>query len=109
VLSKWGAAEVIDAIQSVAHAGTLSELATGHAAAPDRAMGFAETLEAGLRSVEGKISNADSLVQAYATGGDVAIHDVAIALEQARIAVDLAAEVRTKLLDSYREIMNMQV
>lgn len=70
---------------------------------------FSETLRAGLVSVDTKIAHADALMQAYATGENVAVHEVALALSQARIAVELAAEVRNRLLESFREIMNMQV
>jgi flagellar hook-basal body complex protein FliE len=34
---------------------------------------------------------------------------VTYALEEARMAVELAMQVRSKLVDGYREIMNMQL
>jgi flagellar hook-basal body complex protein FliE len=37
------------------------------------------------------------------------MHEVSLALEQARLSVEIAAEVRTRLLESYRDFMTMQL
>jgi flagellar hook-basal body complex protein FliE len=70
---------------------------------------FADTLIDGLRQVEAKVANADSLLLAFARGETIPVHQVTLALEQARISVELAAEVRSRLLETYRDFMNMQL
>jgi flagellar hook-basal body complex protein FliE len=37
------------------------------------------------------------------------VHQVTYALEEARLSVELAMQVRAKLLDGFRELMNMQL
>jgi flagellar hook-basal body complex protein FliE len=72
-------------------------------------VGFGEILAAGMRGVEGKLATADDLVRRFTLDGGVPIHQVTYALEQARLSVELAMQVRGRLLDGYRELMNMQL
>ena len=77
------------------------------AKAPDA--DFGSLLGQGLNHIEHKLTEADRLVRAFALDDSVPIHQVTIALEEARIAVELAMQVRTHLVEAYREIMNMQL
>jgi len=43
------------------------------------------------------------------TGQVTEVHDVMIAAKEAQMAFELLLEVRNKLLESYQEIMRMQV
>lgn len=79
----------------------------GSAGAPQG--GFGAILEKGLADVEAKVGQADKLVQAYARGDTIPVHQVTLALEQARVAVELAVQVRTRLVETYREFMSMQL
>lgn len=47
--------------------------------------------------------------QAFASGEDVALHDVMIASEKSGVAIQLATQLRNKLLEAYQEISRMQV
>lgn len=78
-------------------------------AQPASAGGFSDILAAGLKSIDNKVSHADAMVEAYAKGDAVPVHQVTLALEQARLAVELAVQVRTRLVETYREFMNMQL
>jgi len=49
------------------------------------------------------------MVKAFALDDSIPVHQVTFALEEARLAVELAMQVRTRLLESYRELMNMQL
>lgn len=73
------------------------------------ATSFASLLAQGLHSVETKVARADQLVKAFALDDSIPVHQVTYVLEEARLAVELAMQVRTKLLDGYRELMNMQL
>jgi len=71
--------------------------------------GFGALLAQGLHSVQAKVDRADALVKAFALDDSIPVHQVTYALEEARIAVELAMQVRSRLLDGYRELMNMQL
>lgn len=75
--------------------------------APIADTGFGDILMAGLRGVDSKIATADKLVQQFAVDDSVPVHQVTIALEEARLSVELAMQVRTRLVEGYRELMNM--
>ena len=70
---------------------------------------FSKIMMSGLDKVDHQIAAADSLVQRFALGEPIPVHQVTIALEQARISLELAMQVRSRLLEGYREIMNMQL
>ncbi len=70
---------------------------------------FGDMFAAGLRDLDAKVAKADGLVEAYAGGAAIPVHEVTIALEQARLSVELAVEVRSRLLETYRDFMNMQL
>lgn len=72
-------------------------------------VGFSDILASGMRHVEGKLATANELVQRFALDDSVPLHQVTYALEEARLSVELAMQVRTRLVESYRELMNMQI
>lgn len=72
-------------------------------------MDFGAMLANGLHHVETQVNQADALVRQFAVDDAVPVHQVTIALEQARLSVELALQVRTKLVDALHEIMTMQL
>lgn len=70
---------------------------------------FGEMLTKGLEMVDSKMNVANNKVMEFAIDDTVPIHHVTIALEEARLAVELAMQVRSRLVEGYREIMNMQL
>ena len=72
-------------------------------------VGFSDILTSGMRHVEGKLATANEMVQKFALDDSVPLHQVTYALEEARMSVELAMQVRTRLVESYRELMNMQI
>lgn len=90
--------------------GILPDLVNPVASVPQAVAGtFEEMVASGLREVDARLTRADALVQAYAEGAAIPVHQVTLALEQARIAVELAVEVRARLVETYRDFVNMQV
>ena len=71
--------------------------------------GFPEILAAGMQGIEKKLATADDLVRRFTLDQGVPIHQVTYALEEAKLSVELAMQVRGRLLDGYRELMNMQL
>ena len=62
-----------------------------------------------LGSVNQLAQNSDSLQRDLAMGKDVELHDVMIAAEKSSVAVNLTMQIRNKLVESYQEVMRMQV
>ena len=76
---------------------------------PQPATSFGDILSAGMQGVEHKLATADDMVRKFTLDQNVPIHQVTYALEEARLSVELAMQVRGRLLDGYRELMNMQL
>lgn len=80
-------------------------------AAPTQAssVGFADMLAGGMRHVDAKVATANDLVRQFALDDSVPLHQVTFALEEARMTVEMAMQIRGRLVESYREMMNMQL
>lgn len=83
-------------------------LAAGGAAHP-AAVSFETLLSSGLASVNRKVAAADELVRQFALDDSIPVHRVTIALEEARLSLELAMQVRARLVETYRELMTMQL
>ncbi len=70
---------------------------------------FGQVLRAGMNALDAKLHAADDLVRRFALGEAVPMHQVTFALEEARLSMELGMQVRGRLLDGYRELMNMQI
>ena len=81
--------------------------ATAAPAAQANGASFADVLMTGLHNVDQKVASADKLVQQFAVDDSVPVHQVTMALADAKMAVELAMQVRTRLVEGFREIMNM--
>lgn len=87
----------------------LGGIPPGAAQPPTSGPAFGDILSAGMKSVETKLSTADDLVRQFALDDSVPVHKVTYALEQARLSVELAMQVRARLVEGYRDLMNMQL
>jgi len=70
---------------------------------------FGKVVEKSLASLNELQLNANDSVNQLASGESVELHDVLIAVEEAAISLQLAMQVRNKLLDAYQEISRIQV
>lgn len=70
---------------------------------------FGTTLNGFLKDVNSMIQEAGDTVQKMATGEVDDIHEVIVAAEKASVGLELVMEVRNRLMDSYQEIMRMQI
>jgi flagellar hook-basal body complex protein FliE len=70
---------------------------------------FGEFLQQKVTEVSNTSKQADAAIQTYAVGGDIALHDVMLALEKAGTMMDLAVQVRNKLVQAYQEVSRMHV
>lgn len=70
---------------------------------------FSERLQAELASANTKLQVAETELRDLATGKQGNIHHVMLALEDARLSFQLLVQVRNKVLESYQELLRMQV
>lgn len=82
---------------------------SGSSIAAANSGGFEQLIMRGLAQVDAKVTTADNLVGRVALGENVAVHRVTLALEEARIAVEFASQIRTRLVETWRDFMTMQV
>lgn len=68
---------------------------------------FGDMLTTGLSQVEQRLATADAAVQAFALDDSVPLHQVTFALEEARLAMELMLQVRSRLVEGYQELMRM--
>jgi flagellar hook-basal body complex protein FliE len=70
---------------------------------------FADLIAGGLHQIDQRVASADALVRSFALDDNVPLHQVTFALEQARLSVELAMQVQSRLVEGYRQLMNMQL
>lgn len=71
--------------------------------------GFGDWFAAELGQVNNSLVQAEQGVQQLAVGAAGNLHEVMIHLEEAKLSLQLLAQVRNRLLDAYQEVMRMQV
>ncbi len=78
-------------------------------AASDATGGFGDMVARALANVQQTHTNADSMAQAAVTGTATDVHDYMIAATQANLATELTVAVRNRAVESFNEIMRMQI
>ena len=70
---------------------------------------FGSLLGRMVEEVNARQNAASEAVNALQSGGQVSLHQAVIAMEEATLSFQLMVEVRNRLLESYQEIMRMQI
>ena len=70
---------------------------------------FGDFLLESISDVNNLQNQADNAVQKLASGESKNLHETLLAVEKAEIAFKTMNQIRTKVIDAYREIMKMQV
>lgn len=70
---------------------------------------FADMLKNSLDEVNEKQLNSEDISQKFLTGEDVDIHEVMLASEEARLSLQMAVQIRNKLVEAYQELNRMQL
>jgi flagellar hook-basal body complex protein FliE len=77
-------------------------------ARPSGGPGFSELLAGAVQKVDALQGQADGEAQKLALGGGN-LHETAIALEKADVALRVLTKVRNKVVEAYQEVMRMSV
>jgi flagellar hook-basal body complex protein FliE len=70
---------------------------------------FEQTLGGLVHDVSTKQAAAGEAVHGLLSGQNVSLHQTVIAMEEASVSFQLMVEVRNRLLESYQELMRMQI
>ncbi len=75
---------------------------------PSEGPTFAETFSRAMNEVSETRDRGADLARRFAAGEPVELHTVMAASEEAGLALDLAIELRNKVVEAYRSLINMQ-
>ncbi|MBX7120449.1 MAG: flagellar hook-basal body complex protein FliE [Gemmatimonadaceae bacterium] len=81
---------------------------TGGVGGTDLGPSFKDTFTRALNEVSDARDRGAELAERFANGEDVELHQVMAASEEAGLALDLAIEMRNKVVEAYRSLINMQ-
>ncbi|HNW25734.1 MAG TPA: flagellar hook-basal body complex protein FliE [Candidatus Gastranaerophilaceae bacterium] len=70
---------------------------------------FGNALGGGLNSVDQSTKTFERAQEAMAMGENVSVHDVMIAAEKANLSMQMAIQLRNKIITAYNEINNVKV
>jgi flagellar hook-basal body complex protein FliE len=84
-------------------------LPTGPAPLPGASGSFGQMLDGVIGTVSTKQAESAQLTRQILLGENDQLHQSVIAMQEAGVAFSLMVEVRNKLVESYQELMRMQV
>ena len=70
---------------------------------------FGQSLKSELHRVNQLQQDAHTAIQDYAAGGDTPVHQVMLAVNKAELSLQLATQVRNKMVMAYQEVSRMQI
>ena len=81
----------------------------GTSTTQDVADKFSNLMDSYLNNVDQKHKVAEKAVETFASGGNIDVHSVMIASEQANVSMQLTMQLRNKILQAYQEIHSIRV
>lgn len=103
-----GLAETTPGLQTAGAAGVSKPENLIGAASAEKG-GFSNLLQRAVSEIDGKMQTAQTEQAKVLTGESTNLHQAMIAMQEANVAFTLMVEVRNKLVESYQELMRMQV
>ncbi len=71
--------------------------------------GFMDLLKENLDKVNDQQLYSDDMAKRFIKGDDLEIHDVMLAEEEAKLSLQMAVQVRNKIVEAYQELSRMQL
>jgi len=100
----------VEALQALgAHDEVAPAFATRIEAAEAAGPSFALRVGEQLRALNGELLATQGDLQRLAAGEVENLHEVMVRLEESRIALQLALQVRNRVLEAYQDVMRMQI
>jgi flagellar hook-basal body complex protein FliE len=85
------------------------KLKLGEKAEKNDEISFIDTLKEKLDGVNNKQLDAENMTELLVKGEDVDIHEVMLSTEEAKMSLELAVQIRNKIVEAYQEINRMQL
>jgi len=76
---------------------------------PGNRKSFSELLASSITEVNGLQQEANTAIQNLVTGKSKNLHETMLAVEKAEIAFKTMNQIRSKVIDAYKEVMRMQI
>lgn len=70
---------------------------------------FQSVLQENLDKLNEQQISADEITNEFVSGGDVEIHEMMLSMEEAKMSLQLAIQIRNKVVDAVKELTNMQL
>lgn len=70
---------------------------------------FSSSLKDAVERVDGAQKAAEGQIEAFVAGEQENVHEVVIAMNEAKLSFQLMTQVRNRILETYQELMRMQV
>lgn len=70
---------------------------------------FSDVLGNYINNVNGKNKEAEKAVETFVSGGNIDMHSVMIAAEKANLSMQLAVQMKNKIIQAYQEISRIQI
>jgi flagellar hook-basal body complex protein FliE len=101
----------IESVAAIAAAqtGPASDTTPAAASGTSASGTFSALMQQGLTELNGNVGAAETALAELAAGRPVQLHEVMIDLERARMSVQTFIQVRNKLIESYQELLRMQL
>ncbi len=106
---EWGIESVAAIAAAQPGASTFGGAPTEAAQAATAPGAFASLLQRELGDLNASLGVAEKAMSDLAAGKAVELHEVMISLERARIGVQTFVQIRNKLVESYQDLMRMQL
>ena len=78
-------------------------------AVENMANSFGQAFSNGLNSVNESQNAAYQAAETFAAGGDISVHEVMLASQKANLTMQMALQMRNRLINAYNEIYNVRV
>jgi len=96
---------MIDPIAAYGNMESIGNVATN----ATRSTTFIDWMGAELTKANGAINDADVNLKKLAANEPVALHEVMLSIEEARLQFQLVTQVRNRILDTYQDLLKMQI
>lgn len=99
----------VSAIAAVQSADFLPTSAIQPTTVASASSSFSDMVSQGISKVNDQLLTSQADLQALASGDVQNLHQVMMRLEESRLSFQLMVQVRNRLLESYQEVMKMQI
>ena len=70
---------------------------------------FSHTLGEGIKTLNTNLNAGDEVLRRMAAGEDIPLYDAMIVMSRAQVDLQFAVELRNRLVESYQQLIQMQI